>query len=354
MPTQDSPLASPDHIKEPFRKEIIRVAVILLIALGLPLLFDGSTIDDFSYYLLWTFCGIGLAAMWGHAGILSFGQSAFFGLAGYAYGVLTINFGDSVMVTWAGLLGSMLIAGAFAAFLGYMIFYGGVTGIFIGIITLSITLVFETFMAQTAGPQWVIGDARLNGYNGMSGMPPLAIPWLDGTVLALEGTGFYCLLVILLALVYLATQYMLKSPFGLTLTSIKENPRRAEMLGIDIRKYQLLIFVFGGVLAGLSGSLYTIWGSYITPSSMGLTAAAMPVIWVATAGRKNIGGVVIATVGFVWLSQWLAIYGSEYALILMGAVLLFVVLAAPEGLFPWVIAFAGRHLGKKHRNAEGQ
>ncbi len=352
---QDSPIALPARIeKASFRKEIIRVAVILLIALSLPLLLDSSTIGDFSYYLLWTFCGIGLAAMWGHAGILSFGQSAFFGLAGYAYGVLTINFGDSAMATWTGLLGSLLIAGAFAAFLGYMIFYGGVTGVFIGIITLSITLVFETFMAQTAGPQWAIGEARLNGYNGMSGMPPLAIPWFDGTVLALEGTGFYCLLVILLALVYLATQYMLKSAFGLTLTSIKENPRRAEMLGIDIRKYQLLIFVFGGVLAGLSGSLYTIWGSYITPSSMGLTAAAMPVIWVATAGRKNIGGVVIATVGFVWLSQWLAIYGSEYALILMGAVLLFVVLAAPEGLFPWVAAVAGRYLGKKYPNAERQ
>lgn len=51
-------------------------------------------------------------------------------------------------------------------------FYGGVTGIFVGIVTLSCTLVLETFMSQTAGPQWAIGSARLNGFNGMSGMPP--------------------------------------------------------------------------------------------------------------------------------------------------------------------------------------
>jgi branched-chain amino acid transport system permease protein len=216
-----------------------------------------------------------------------------------------------------------------------MIFYGRVTGIFIGIITLSVTLVFETFMAQTAGPQWKIGAARLNGYNGMSGMPPLSLPWFDGGQIILEGEAFYYLLIVLLAMVYLGTQYMLRSTFGLTLMAIKENPQRAEMLGIDIRKYQLLIFTFGGILAGLSGTLYTVWGSYITPSSMGLTAAAMPVIWVAAAGRKNIGAVVVTTISFVWLSQWLAVYGSEYALILMGAVLLFVILAAPEGVFAW-------------------
>ena len=318
-------------------KEIIRVAVIFLIALTLPAYIDSSTIGDLSYFLLWTFCGIGLAAMWGHAGILSFGQSAFFGMAGYAYGVLTVNFGDTAMMTWAGLIGSLVLTGVFAALLGYMIFYGRVTGVFIGIITLSVTLVFETFMAQTAGPQWKIGEARLNGYNGMSGMPPLSLPWIDGQEIMLEGEAFYYLLIVLLAIVYLGTQTMLKSTFGLTLTAIKENPQRAEMLGIDIRKYQLLIFTFGAVLAGLSGTLYTAWGSYITPSSMGLTAAAMPVIWVAAAGRKSIGAVVVITIGFVWLSQWLAVYGSEYALILMGAVLLFVVLAAPEGVFAWML-----------------
>jgi branched-chain amino acid transport system permease protein len=62
---------------------------------------------------------------------------------------------------------------ALACLLGYMIFYGGIKDVFIGIVTLSVTLVFETFMAQTAGPQWAIGSARLNGFNGMSSMPSL-------------------------------------------------------------------------------------------------------------------------------------------------------------------------------------
>ncbi|MCS6055635.1 hypothetical protein LNO36_00250 [Klebsiella variicola subsp. variicola] len=113
--------------------------------------------------------------------------------------------------------------------------------------------------------------------------------------------------------------------------------------------------MLGGVLSGLSGALYTLWGSYITPSSMGLSAAAMPVIWVATAGRKNIFGTVIITAILVWLSQWLAVYGSEYALILLGAILLLVVLAAPNGLYPgWLRASpaCSPHAGKRRARYE--
>ncbi|MBJ7223685.1 ABC transporter permease [Brenneria sp. L3-3C-1] len=326
--------------------------LVLLLALLLPLGVDSGTIGDFAYFLLWTFCAIGLAAMWGHGGILSFGQTAFFGLAGYAYGVFTLNFGDGVLSTWSGFLLALLLAAAVAAALGYMMFYGGVTGIFIGIVTLSFTLVLETFMSQTAGPQWTIGSARLNGFNGMSGMPPLSLPGFDGERLILEGNAFYYLIIVLLALAYWGVRRLLRSGFGLTLASIRENPRRAEMLGIDIRRYQLLIFVLGGMLSGLSGVLYTLWGSYITPSSMGLTAAAMPVIWVATAGRKNIFGTIVITALLVWLSQWLAVYGSEYAMILLGAILLFVVLAAPNGILPW-LGDRIRRIIPSERNTEG-
>jgi branched-chain amino acid transport system permease protein len=317
------------------KKDLQITAITLILFFILPLIADPSLISSFSYYLLWTFCGIGLAAMWGHGGILSFGQSAFIGLSGYAYGVLTINWGESPIATWSGLFGSLAVSGFIAAALGYMIFYGRVTGVFIGIITLSVTLVFETFMAQTAGPQWIIGNARLNGYNGMSGMPPLSIKF-GGDLIYFEGVRLYYLLIFLVALVYILTIYLLRSNFGLTLSAIRENPKRAEMLGVDIRKYQLIIFIFGGVLSGLSGSMYTIWGSYITPSSMGLNAAALPVIWVAAAGRKSIAAVIVTTFGFGWLSEWLAVYGSEYALILMGGILLFVVMAAPNGIIEWI------------------
>jgi len=299
-----------------------------------PLFLSAGGVNNFAYCLIWTFAAIGLAAMWGFGGILSFGQTAFFGLAGYSYGVFTINFGDSPMSTWSGVLVGLLLCISLACVLGYMIFYGGIKDVFIGIVTLSVTLVFETFMAQTAGAKWAIGTARLNGFNGMSGMPSLSLPGIGANNILLEGNNFLFLMLIVLVVVYAVTKKLLHSSFGLTLEAIRENPHRAEMLGIDIRRYQLLIFIFGSTLAGLSGIFYTVWGSYITPSSMGLTASAMPIIWVATGGRRSLAGAIIATVALLDISQELVVYGSQYALVLMGFLLLFVVMAMPAGLLP--------------------
>ena len=74
----------------------------------------------------------------------------------------------------------------------------------------------------------------------------------------------------LLVVVYLALRILVNSRFGNVLVAIRENPQRAEMLGYDVRKYQLAAFVIGSSLAGLSGVLYTAWGQFITPSSMGI------------------------------------------------------------------------------------
>ena len=142
--------------------------------------------------------------------------------------------------------------------------------------------------------------------------------------------------------VYLALRKLLNSRFGNVLVAIRENPDRAEMLGYDVRLYQLAAFTLGGTLAGISGVLYTTWGSYITPSAMGLTAAALPIVWTAAGGRKDITTTFVATVFLLWLSQKLAVDGAQYALVLMGVILLLVVLLAPDGL----VLLAGRAIAR--------
>ena len=304
--------------------------IVVMAAALMPAYVEDFTVNNVAYFFIWVFMALGLSLLWGYTGILSFGQTAFFGLAGYAYGVITLNYGGDNGLTFAALLAALVLAALLAGLLGYFMFYGGIRDVFVGIVTLSITLVCETFMAQTAGPEWAIGEARLNGFNGMSGMPPLTIPWPGGDII-LEATRLYWFLLGLLVFVYLGLRILVNSRFGNTLVAIRENPNRAEMLGYDIRRYQLIVFVLGGVLAGLSGVLYTTWGTYITPSSMGLTAAALPIVWVAAGGRKDITATIVSTIALVWVSQMLAVYGSQYALILMGAIMLLAVMAAPEG-----------------------
>lgn len=297
-----------------------------------PLFVDGWTVGNTAYFLVWTFMAMGLGVIWGYSGSLSFGQTAFFGLAGYGYGVLTLNFGAAYGFTLVALALSVGLAALLAVVLGYFMFYGRVQGVFIGIVTLSVTLVFQAFMAQTAGPEWAIGAARLNGFNGMSGMPPLTIPWLGGDVLLYADIALYYVLLGMMLVVYLGLRMLLNAPFGNVLVAIRENPERAEMLGYDVRRYQLLAFVLGGALAGLSGVLYTAWGQYITPSSMGITAAALPVIWVAFGGRKDVTATLIGTLAMIFLYQGLTIYGSQYAIVAMGVILVLTVLFAPDGI----------------------
>lgn len=308
------------------------LAAVVLAAAIYPLFVDGWTVGNTAYFFVWTFMAMGLGVIWGYAGALSFGQTAFFGLAGYAYGVLTINIGAAYGFTLIAVVLSVGLAALLALVLGYFMFYGRISGVFIGIVTLSITLVFQAFMAQTAGPEWAIGSARLNGFNGMSGMPPLTIPWPGGPILLFADVALYYVLLGLMILVYLGLRMLLNAPFGNVLVAIRENPDRAEMLGYDIRRYQLLAFVLGGALAGLSGVLYTAWGQYITPSSMGITAAALPVIWVAFGGRKDLTATLVGTLAVIYLYQTLTIYGSQYAIVVMGALLVLTVLFFPEGI----------------------
>ena len=196
-------------------------------------------------------------------------------------------------------------------------------------------------MAQTAGPEWAVGSARLNGFNGMSGMPGLTIPWFGGDIELYPDVALYYVVLGLVIVVYLGLRILVNSRFGNVLVALRENPERAEMLGYDIRKYQLAAFIIGSSLAGLSGVLYTSWGQYITPSTMGITAAALPIIWVAVGGRSDLTATLIGTLLVLSVFQALTIYGSQYALVVMGLLLVVTVLVAPRGLIGTLGAWLG-------------
>ncbi|WP_199283692.1 ABC transporter permease subunit [Halomonas sp. A40-4] len=303
-------------------------------AIVYPAFADAWSVGNTAYFFCWVFMALGLSLIWGYTGSLSFGQTAFFGLAGYTYGVVTINFGAAYGMTLVGVLIGVGVSCLGAALLGYILFYGRISGVFLGIVTLSTTLVFATFMAQTAGSQWAIGDARLGGDNGMTGMPPLTIPWSGGDIALYSGVPLYYLLLALLVLCYLGLRVLVNSRFGNVLVAIRENPHRAEMLGYDTRRYQLIAFVIGSGLAGLSGVLYTAWGQYISPSNMDLAAAALPIIWVAVGGRKDLTATLVGTLVVLGIFQNLTIYGSYYAFVIMGLLLVVIVVYLPEGLIP--------------------
>ena len=95
------------------------------------------------------------------------------------------------------------------------------------------------------------------------------MPWFDGDIVLFPESGSITWCWLCWCVVYLGLRILVNSRFGNVLVAIRENPERAEMLGYDIRQYQLVAFVIGSALAGLSGVLYTAWGQFITPAAHG-------------------------------------------------------------------------------------
>lgn len=309
---------------------------VLAVALIYPIFADSYDVGNFSYFLIWIFMALGLSLIWGYGGMLTFGQTFFFGIAGYGYGVLAIIMGGGTM-TIAALILSVLVAALAAAVLGYFMIWGRISGMFFGIVTLAATLSLAFFLGQTAGPEWHIGGARLNGFNGMKGMDPLTV----GDIY-IEGTILYYFLIALILIVYLGLRVLVNSRIGNVIVAIREDPQRAEMLGYDVRKYQLLTFCIGSGLAGLSGALYTSWGQFITPSSVGLPAAAMPIIWVAFSGRSDLTVTLVGSFLLLFGFQTITIYSQQAALVLMGSLLLATVMTMPQGFIFGIAQAASR------------
>ncbi len=317
----------------------ICAALVLAAALIYPAFADPYDVGNFAYFLIWVFMALGLCLMWGYGGMLSFGQTFFFGIGGYGYGVLSVDLGNAHGLALGNLVMAVLLAGMTAAILGYLMIYGRISGVFFGIVTLAVTLALAFFLGQTAGPEWAIGSARLNGFNGMQGMAPLSLPWFGGDI-DLEETPLYYFVLLLLAGTYLALRMLVNARFGNVLVAIREDPQRTELLGYDVRRFQLGAFVLGSMLAAVSGVLYTAWGQFITPSSIGLPAAAMPIVWVAFAGRSDLTATLVGTFVLLLIFQTLTIYSEQAALILMGLILVVTVMLAPQGFFVGLSRFA--------------
>jgi branched-chain amino acid transport system permease protein len=308
------------------KAENIAFAIFFLYLLRYPLTTDEFSFDllNTAYFMAITLMALSLALIWGKAGILSFGQTAFFGIGGYLYGIYTLNVLGSG-ATWIGILAGVLAGGLVAAVLGYFMFYGGVNDVFVGLTTLALTLVLQTFMAQTAGPEWTVGEARLNGYNGMY------VPQISIGDMPLSGRPLYYLYFAIMIGVYLLLRWLAGSRWGYGLLALQENRPRTETFGYNVRLMQVQVFCLAGGVAALSGVLYASWGSYIDPSSMGLTAAITPVIYVAIGGRRSLTAAMISSMILLKLSQSLASSAPQYALVIFGLLALLAVLFVPEG-----------------------
>ncbi|PHP68657.1 branched-chain amino acid ABC transporter permease [Zhengella mangrovi] len=323
--------------------QVRQTAIVLVIAV-IAMLVAPSLIDTYTLTVLiiYGMLALSLGLIWGFGGILCFGQAAFFGLGAYAYAIAAINIGESTVPFLVGIA----VPFAFAFVLGAMMFYGRLSDVYLGVITLVVTLILFKFINSTAGPEYVIGKARLGGFNGIPGFQTLNVPGDPSWYI--YDRSFYYFCAIALLVVYALVRWLLASPFGRIAVAIRENEQRVELMGYDVRFRKTVLFAIGGAIAGLAGTLFASWAEIVTPGMFSLSQSAEIIVWCIVGGLGTLTGPIIGAMILAYLKFLLGQQTLFDSTLLLGLILVLSVLFLPRGVVP-TLALLYSRIGQGRR-----
>ncbi len=266
--------------------EAIAVIVLAVAPSVAPLVSVDS--DILGRILIWGLFGFGFDLLFGFTGLLSFGQSAFFGAGGFiaAY-LLTANLIGNVLVALAlGTLG----AAAVGVVVGLIALRR--TGIYFAMITVAIA---ETFFFLENNPL----SAWTGGENGLPGVPT---PSLDLGFVAIKiglGWSMYWFLAAIFLIGFFIARRIARSPVGHILSAIRDNPLRAAAVGHAIHAYKLTAFTIAAAYAGLAGGLLGVLQGYMPPEAFTFDTSGQLVMQTVIGGTGTLIGPTIGAA--VWL-----------------------------------------------------
>lgn len=257
--------------------------------------------------------------LFGYAGLTTFGHAAFFAVGAYFVGFLLRQ---DTGIPFLALLSGSLALGALAAFIVGFVAIRRTSGIALGILTLSLGEILRRAISYSPA---------LGSDDGLSGIPR---PQIDlGPVLVdlSSERAYFWFLLAACSLVAFALWSFTVGPMGRVLIALRQDPVRAEFLGIDVRRYRLLAFVISGAVAALAGALQAPWAQIVTPEAASYLHSTQPMLntllggsgffWGPIVGSAIFSGISYATRTLAGLSE-----------VVSGGILLVVVLAAPGGV----------------------
>ena len=328
-------------MQRPVAQDILTTLVVAAFLVWLtPMLISTYTL---TVLVIYGMLGLSLGLIWGFGGILCFGQAAFFGLGAYTYAIAAINFGESTVP----MLLAVLVPAIFAALLGAMMFYGRLTDVYLGVITLVVTLILFKFVNSTAGPQYVIGNARLGGFNGIPGFQTLNVPGNPNAYI--WGAPLFYVCAAALVIVFLLVTWLLRSSFGRIAIGIRENETRMALLGYDVAARKTVLFAIGAGIAGLAGALFANWGEIVTPNLFSLGQSAEIIIWCIVGGLGTRLGPIAGAAGLAYLKFLLGQQSMIDNTLITGLILVLFVLFLPRGLVPAIAELWSASFGRVAR-----
>jgi len=310
------------------RKLGIVVAIALvLVAVGpwvLPTYMVNSLIRAFLYAAV----ALTVDILWGYTGILTFGQSAFFGIGAYAVGLIFTHVGYgpgyAILAFFAAVVGAMIVA----AVVGWLAFYHGASPLYGSVVTLVLPIVVSQILYS--GGNFTGSSSGLSGFESFD-VSIDAWFWIAGVFL-----------ILLTALAWI----FVRSDAGKVLVAIRENEQRCEYVGINVSRVKILLMIVCAAVAAVAGYLFAGVQMVVAPEYAGFVFGTELLIWVALGGRGSLIGPVLGTLVLDVSTSYLSGNLPFVWKLIIGIAFVVVIVALPRGLMPLITGAVRRLLGR--------
>jgi len=272
----------------------------------------------FAFYAI---LGVSLNLVVGYTGLLSMTHAVFYGLGAYTTAILLTQFGVNFFLS---VILGIIIAGVVGLFIGIVLsrFKGDIYALASFGFNIIVFSIFLNWQSLTNGPLGIAGIKK---------------PSLLGFEFS-SNFSFLILSLVVLLLIYLLSQFIVKSSFGRVLKAIREDEQAVQVFGYQTIYYKLTIFVIGACMAAVAGSLFASYISFVDPSSFVLMESIFVLAIIILGGLANLRGALLGALFLILLPEILRFVGfpsdiaAQMRQVIYGLILIFLMLYRPQGL----------------------
>jgi branched-chain amino acid transport system permease protein len=303
------------------------LTLLVVVVAVVPIMQGGFTLYLATESIVKAIAAVGLALLIAHAGLLSLGHAAFFGLAGYGVAFTTMHLTANPLLT---LTVPVVLAVLYAAITGPLALRSH------GIFFVMLTLAFAQVLYAVA-EQWV---EVTRGSDGIAGIP--RPDWVSGR------ETFYLFAVALLVLVIFLGNRLAHAPIGRIVSAARQNELKTKAIGYPVFAYRYVVFLASAAITGLGGAMHVHHRGFVSPRELFWVTSGILVLMVLLGGGRSLLGAAIGAVAFVQLESFFTditeLWEMMVGLLLIGTVLT---------NYGRSIQAAGRSLWRRVRPSQG-
>ncbi len=329
-------------LRRRYKVEGLTIVVLAVAPFLAPLV--GAGPDLLGRVLIWGLFGLGFDLLFGYAGLLSFGQAAFYGTGAFVTAYLMTS----------GIVENMLIA------LALSVMVAAVLGLAIGYLTLRRSGIYFA-MSTLAFAEMIyfleFGPLRdwTGGENGIPGIPEASIDLGFFSYVISPGWPMYVFLAVMFFIGFVLARRISFSPFGVILTAIRDNPQRAMAVGHRIQSYKLAIFMVAAGYGGIAGGLLGLFQGYMPPDAFNIHTSAEVVIQTVMGGAGTLFGPLLGALIWLYLFEVLQFVDAigPYWRLILGVIFVILVTVFRRGICGEYIAWQARRAARRVGKAVG-